>query len=607
VLPTPVPQKFGGQRDAEENPETLMELAKFAVHQLDKIDADDEARIAMEVLESKKQTVSGWLYSLKIRVAHTTCKESNGPTTIEKCSKDNFVLPYRVCSMKILVQPWQEMQRKVVESQCYPEKAYYKDKKGKKMGKQLDLERYSAKQNDVREKWNPKQMIGGVHDVDLDEKNEELHELVNFVVDNVDRMSNAMHAQKLVKIIEAKRQLVSGLKTKLVIELGYTGCRKHKELDKSQCEIDESRTHQFCNVTVWEKPWLKSREITHTKCGSKEKMLYQQRRKRSATKFGGDAEDLHHLRYDHVQFREFMRQHGKVYAEEEEFKYRLGVFRENMKKVMLLQKTEQGTATYGATQFADLTEEEFTRHYLGFRPDLRQGPKKRKLAKIPYLTSVPEEFDWRNYSAVTPVKNQGMCGSCWAFSVTGNIEGLYANKHHKLVSFSEQELVDCDTLDEGCSGGLPDNAYKALEKLGGLETEENYPYDGKGEKCSFELSKAAAKVTGFVDMPKNETEMAMWLVKNGPISIGLNANAMQFYMGGVSHPFKFLCSKKSIDHGVLIVGFGVHTTSIRHKVMPYWIVKNSWGTSWGEKGYYRVYRGDNTCGLAEMASSAIVA
>ena len=174
------------------------------------------------------------------------------------------------------------------------------------------------------------------------------------------------------------------------------------------------------------------------------------------------------------------------------------------------------------------------------------------------------------------------------------------------MSLSEQELVDCDKLDQGCNGGLPENAYKAIAKLGGLESEQDYKYDGMDEKCHFDQSKVQATVTGGVRISQNETEMAQWLVKNGPISIGINANAMQFYMGGVSHPWSFLCSSSGLDHGVLIVGYGVHTTKYTHRVQPYWIVKNSWGPGWGENGYYLVYRGDGTCGVNQMATSAVV-
>ncbi|KAG8245624.1 hypothetical protein J6590_102466, partial [Homalodisca vitripennis] len=116
----------------------------------------------------------------------------------------------------------------------------------------------------------------------------------------------------------------------------------------------------------------------------------------------------------------------------------------------------------------------------------------------------------------------------------------------------------------------------------------------------------AVTVTSSVNITTNETQIAQWLFANGPISIGINANAMQFYMGGVSHPFKFLCNKDQLDHGVLLVGFGVHNYPMFHKSLPFWIVKNSWGPKWGEQGYYRVYRGDGTCGVNQMASSAVV-
>lgn len=114
-------------------------------------------------------------------------------------------------------------------------------------------------------------------------------------------------------------------------------------------------------------------------------------------------------------------------------------------------------------------------------------------------------------------------------------------------------------------------------------------------------------MTGAIEISKNETKMAQWILKHGPVSIGINANAMQFYRGGVSHPWKVLCRPGSLDHGVLIVGFGVAKYPKFNKTMPYWIVKNSWGPRWGEQGYYRVYRGDGTCGVNQMVTSAVVA
>jgi len=308
-------------------------------------------------------------------------------------------------------------------------------------------------------------------------------------------------------------------------------------------------------------------------------------------------------------FHDFMSFHNKTYTDKEEYKYRYGVFKQNMKKVQFLQESELGTGQYGATAMADMTETEFKKNFLGLKPKwkkLSDDPDVHwPAADIPDV-ELPKEFDWREKGAVTEVKNQGMCGSCWAFSVTGNVEGGYFIKHGELLDLSEQELVDCDTRDNGCNGGLPENAYKTLFEIGGLETEADYGYDGKDEACQFNRSKVAARVTAGVEISQNETEMAQWLLQNGPISVGLNANAMQFYKGGVSHPFSFLCSPDGIDHGVLIVGFGEHEYPLFKKKMPYWIIKNSWGPGWGEQGYYRLYRGDGTCGINMMTSSAVV-
>ncbi|BES90389.1 Curly [Nesidiocoris tenuis] len=303
-------------------------------------------------------------------------------------------------------------------------------------------------------------------------------------------------------------------------------------------------------------------------------------------------------------FLEFTERENRVYETVEEVKFRFRVFRANMIKATYLNETEQGTATYGATMFADMTRSEFQRH-LGLVMPKTPPVKEAKPAVIPQII-LPAEYDWRTFNVVTPVKNQGQCGSCWAFSVTGNIEGLYAIANNKLLSFSEQELVDCDKLDNGCGGGFFNTAFEAIEKLGGLETEDDYPYEGRNDQCTLNKSEIRVSVRDYVNITTDETEIAKYLVGNGPISIGINANAMQFYMGGVSHPLKFLCDPMNLDHGVLIVGYGVHRTRFTHKLLPYWLIKNSWGHRWGNKGYYMAYRGDGTCGLNRAATSAIL-
>ncbi|XP_042217297.1 putative cysteine proteinase CG12163 isoform X4 [Homarus americanus] len=323
--------------------------------------------------------------------------------------------------------------------------------------------------------------------------------------------------------------------------------------------------------------------------------------KKHGKKLGGGIHDLTHIGV----FKNFMKQYNKSYKSQAEFKKRFNIFRQNMKKVYIFNEKERGSAKYGPTKFADLTEQEF-RKMLGFRLDLKPELSSMRPAVVPEDTVLPTAFDWRDKGVVSPVKNQGMCGSCWAFSVTGNVEGQWALKHQHLFSLSEQELVDCDKTDQGCNGGMPENAYEAIKDLGGLETESDYPYDAKDEQCHFNKTMVKVTVNGSVELPQDEVALAKWLIKNGPISIGINANPLQFYIGGVSHPLKFLCNPKDLDHGMLIVGFGVHTTKYLHRKQPYWIIKNSWGADWGEQGYYRVYRGDGTCGVNQMATSAIV-
>jgi len=311
-----------------------------------------------------------------------------------------------------------------------------------------------------------------------------------------------------------------------------------------------------------------------------------------------------HLKSVHL-FKGFMAKHNKTYSTGAEFGRRLSIFRQNLHRIKVLARHEKGSATYGVTKFSDLTASEFKK-LLGFRPSHRRpSPHRRVLGAAP-SAPLPDTFDWREKGAVTEVKNQGSCGSCWAFSTTGNVEGQWFLKHGELISLSEQELVDCDKEDHGCEGGLPENAYDAIIRMGGIETEEEYPYDGRDDVCHMDKTAAHVRVNGSVELPEDEGKMAQWVTKNGPVSIGINANTLQFYFGGVTHPPHFLCNPEGLDHGVLIVGYGTHVTKYLHRHQPYWLVKNSWGPDWGENGYFRVYRGDGTCGVNKMATSAIV-
>ncbi|XP_055922541.1 putative cysteine proteinase CG12163 [Eupeodes corollae] len=391
------------------------------------------------------------------------------------------------------------------------------------------------------------------------------------------------------KVFSGTKQTVAGSLVKLYAELidGSTGAKEN------------------CTVSLWSRPWIPidGYEVTF-ECKDKQKIVHRHSRsieyaeKKTNKKSSRSLDKVEHL------FQKFQTQYKRQYQNTMERQMRLRIFKHNLKLIHDLNKNELGSAKYGITEFADMTTTEY-RDRTGLL-SRAESNSVRSPAKIPDV-ELPKEFDWREKGAISKVKNQGSCGSCWAFSVTGNIEGLHAVRTGNLEEYSEQELLDCDTIDSACNGGLPDNAYKAIENIGGLELESQYPYEAKKKQCHYNSTLTRVKISGAVDLPKNETEMAKFLIANGPISIGINANAMQFYRGGVSHPWKMLCSKKNLDHGVLIVGYGVSEYPTFKKTLPYWIVKNSWGPKWGEQGYYRVYRGDNTCGVSEMATSAVLA
>ncbi|GAA0140165.1 cysteine protease [Lithospermum erythrorhizon] len=320
-----------------------------------------------------------------------------------------------------------------------------------------------------------------------------------------------------------------------------------------------------------------------------------------------------------LNFKEFIKKHDKQYGTDEEYLHRLGNFAKNVVRAAEHQLLDP-SAVHGVTQFFDLSEDEFEKMYMGLPGGRLSGSRlgRNRVGGADEAVSLevdglPEEFDWREKGAVTDVKMQGGCGSCWAFSTTGALEGANFIATGKLLNLSEQQLVDCDNkcdatektaCDSGCSGGLMTNAYTYLMDSGGIEEETSYPYTGKRGECKFDKNKIAVKVSNFTTIPINEDQIEANLVHNGPLAIGLNAVFMQTYIGGVSCPL--ICPKKFINHGVLLVGYGSRGFSIlRLGYKSYWIIKNSWGKQWGEDGYYKLCRGYNMCGMNTMVSAVV--
>jgi C1A family cysteine protease len=313
-----------------------------------------------------------------------------------------------------------------------------------------------------------------------------------------------------------------------------------------------------------------------------------------------------------------MKEHGKTYATEEEKERRFEIYKHNLKRIehhngpedML--KASPTRVTLGMNQFGDLTPEEFSKQHMSCLQSKKVWGKAANLGTLKYSgAKLPDSIDWVQKGAVTNVKDQAQCGSCWSFSTTGALEGAWAVKTGKLVSLSEQQFVDCSKSNNGCNGGLMDNAFEFAEK-NDICTEETYPYEAKQHKkcttsgCKVGLPKGG--VVGFKDVEPDHDDSLEEALTKGPVSVAIEADKeiFQFYKSGV---LSKKCGQK-LDHGVLAVGYGTLNG------VDYWKVKNSWGPNWGKDGYIFLRRGSGEqsdpetsggeCGILHQASFPVV-
>lgn len=305
------------------------------------------------------------------------------------------------------------------------------------------------------------------------------------------------------------------------------------------------------------------------------------------------------------KFQKFIQKYNKHYYSLKEFMEKFSTFKKNL--LSLESKNVNAILSHhkiGITQFSDLTEEEFRKQYLGLK--LKKSQKTVDLSKFPLKKDLklPESFDWVTEKNVLGVpKNQYSCGSCWAFSIVGHLEALYYIKYGEHKTFSEQQLVDCDPYDQGCDGGEFLPAYQWIKENDGLQSDTDYPYQAKDKACSQDKSKNIVKIKNYELLETTDEEIIkQYLYQYGPLAIGINAYPLNWYAYGVIDWGNDNCKHDDINHAVVLVGYG-HDDE---EGLDFWRIRNSWGESWGEKGYFRVSRGKGTCGVNQHVSLASI-
>jgi len=311
---------------------------------------------------------------------------------------------------------------------------------------------------------------------------------------------------------------------------------------------------------------------------------------------------VHEAAHYKQAFAKYKEDFGKAYVSEAAEEEALAHFVAN-DRIIETHNAKGASFELGHNFYSDMSWEQFSALHLS---GLEERPPRQervmvRTSKVGEDDGLPEDVDWVKQGCVTPIKDQGACGSCWAFSAIGAIEGAYCVASGNLVSLSEQELVSCDGSEYGCGGGLMDNAFRFVEE-NGVCTEEDDPYSsgtGRAPKCTPEQRRCqpAVTITGLQDVPAKDEAALKAAVAQQPVSVAIEADrsVFQLYKSGV---FTSVTCGTQLDHGVLAVGYGHDEAS----GLDYWKVKNSWGPKWGEEGYIRIQRGQDLCGIAMQAS-----
>lgn len=319
------------------------------------------------------------------------------------------------------------------------------------------------------------------------------------------------------------------------------------------------------------------------------------------------------------EWNDFKIKYKKKYDSSSDESYRKMVYAKN--KIKIAKLNEENLAqvhqkAFGVTEFTDLEVYEFTSLYL--TPNLiKYIPNDQGIlppTSILLDPQTPTNFSWVNMGATTPIKNQGACGSCWAFSATEMVESMVFLTQHTLPTLSVQQLVSCDRIDSGCRGGWPSNAFNYIQTYG-QESDSAYPYtsgNGSVGVCNYNADQVTTHINGWKyiipicntyqcsTQNSYEAQLQTYIANSGPASIAVNASSWQFYRGGIMAKTNCNGSLYYLNHAVQLVGYGLAGST------QYWLARNQWGANWGENGYIRLEFGGNTCGVADVVTTPIL-